>query len=121
MEIDNEAKENVEPTEGHDAQNEILFYMRSATQASKQAPAGRAAGRTGARDDRTANTREQEFAPPRELPSDCVSVFTDGMQPAVPSEIDSRAHVQNLKNNRPMFTFTAVLAISGFCNTIVAQ
>ncbi len=47
---------------------QLLFYMRSATQARW----------AGAREDRTANTREQEFAPPRELPNDCVSVFTDG-------------------------------------------
>jgi hypothetical protein len=76
-------------------------FFSTCDQRRTQASAGcLRAGRTGARDDRTANTREQEFAPPRELPSDCVSVFTDGMQPAVPSDFRG--------TRSPRFTFTAV-------------
>ena len=45
----------------------LLFFMKEATRA-----------RMGARQDSTKCTREQEYAPPADLPEDCLSLFTDG-------------------------------------------
>ena len=45
----------------------LLFFMKEATRA-----------RVGARQDSTKCTREQEYAPPADLPEDCLSLFTDG-------------------------------------------